>query len=633
MAKKKPEKKTPKPKPTSKTPRRKRAEPASDGPAPRPSAPPPIEGRVVPRSTPAHRAQTIVYESVEEPDSDRRVALAQKALELWSDCADAYILLAEEAETRAEALDLYHKAVEAGKRALGPEPFEEQAGNFWRIQETRPYMRARLSLAELLWGVGHRDEAVAHFRELLRLNPTDNQGVRYTLANSLFKLGRGDELAGLLSQYDEPTAIWAYTQALAAFQEAADSPEAKRALKRARSVNKHVPAYLIGTKSLPPAPPGFYQLGSDDEAALYAGTWLSEWRSTPGAIAWLKAGEKAPRKKLPLEPEAQGPLPLTKKRLERLPQTLETWQADARPFGPRIETDGALERPWLALVASLADGTVLAQALGGSPPSADLLWDLLADAMQSPLSGSRRRPRTIEVGRKEPWSELAAHLEEVGVELKAGEPLNLLDRVYHEVGKGLDDAQPPGLLESKGIDPDQVADFYRAAAEFYRRAPWRLLEYETAIRFECVPQRGGRPRYAVVMGHQGQTFGLTLYDDLKLLKELWAEPLSDEENATRTVALTTVYDDEGGLSDADLDAIAQYRWEVAGPDAYPNIFRKERGFSMRPPTAAELELMTAALRAVPDFVASRPLDDFTTYEATVPVRSGPARVKLAWVDL
>jgi tetratricopeptide (TPR) repeat protein len=635
MAKKKAAKKTSNPDPKPKkaaTPRRKRAEPVSDRPAPRPSARPDVEGQVDPASTPAHQARRMIVEALDAADSDRRVALARKALQLWPDCAEAYLLLAEEAETRAESLELFRKAVEAGERVLGPELFEEQAGRFWLILETRPYMRARLGLAELLWGAGHREEAAAHLRELLRLNPTDNQGVRYILASWLFKLGHTDELTRLLAQHDEPSASWTYTQALLAFQQSGDSPEAKRALKRARSINKHVPAYLIGTKSFPPAPPPFYHLGGEDEAMLYAHAWLSDWRSTPGAIAWLKAGERAPRKKKPIEPEAQGPLPLGKKRLERLPQTRETWQADARPLGPRIESDGVLERPWLTLVASLADGAVVAQGLTDSPPSADRHWDLLADAMQTPLSGPPRRPRTIEVGRDGPWSELAAHLDEVGIQLKPSDSLALLEHLFHAVGEGLAEAAPPGLLESKGVGPDQVAEFYRAAAGFYRRAPWRLLDFEVAIRIECDLPGGSRPRYAVVMGHQGQTFGLTLYDDLKLLKQLWADPLSDEENADRTVALTVIYEDEGGLSDADLDAIAQYHWEVAGPDAYPSIFRKERGLSMRLPSAAELALMTAALRAIPDFVAHRPLDDFAAHEAIVPVLSGQARVTLAWVD-
>ena len=104
---------------------------------------------------------------------------------------------------------------------------------------------------------------------------------------------------------------------------------------------------------------------------------------------------------------------------------------------------------------------------------------------------------------------------------------------------------PPGLLEMPGIKPEQVAGFYRAAAGFYRRAPWRKLGYETAIKVECDRFESG-PWYAVVMGQSGLTFGVALYDDLKTLKKLWAGEMSDEENARETVALTVTFGDETG---------------------------------------------------------------------------------------
>ncbi len=72
----------------------------------------------------------------------RRVDLARQALTISPDCADAYLLLAEEAASSLEeARELLERGVAAGERALGPEPFEEDVGYFWGILETRPYMR------------------------------------------------------------------------------------------------------------------------------------------------------------------------------------------------------------------------------------------------------------------------------------------------------------------------------------------------------------------------------------------------------------------------------------------------------------------------------------------------------------
>ena len=75
--------------------------------------------------------------------------LARQALELWPDCADAYVLLAENAGSRPQALDLYQKRVKAGARALVPATFARDVGHFWGLLETRPYLRARLGLGRV----------------------------------------------------------------------------------------------------------------------------------------------------------------------------------------------------------------------------------------------------------------------------------------------------------------------------------------------------------------------------------------------------------------------------------------------------------------------------------------------------
>src|SRR5687768_2222110 len=88
------------------------------------------------QDTPLAKAQTLMYQAFEEDDEVHRVQLANEALAICPDCADAYVLLAEHAHTRKEALDLYQQGVSAGERALGPEAFQRDAGHFWGILET-----------------------------------------------------------------------------------------------------------------------------------------------------------------------------------------------------------------------------------------------------------------------------------------------------------------------------------------------------------------------------------------------------------------------------------------------------------------------------------------------------------------
>jgi tetratricopeptide (TPR) repeat protein len=133
------------------------------------------------------KAQDVMYRAWEQNTSRSRIALARKALNISPLCADAYVLLAEEAQSVEEARNLYAKGVEAGELALGPQGFKEYAGHFWGFLETRPYMRARAGLASTLVQLGDVEGALAHYRDMLKLNPNDNQGIRYVLAGCLLR--------------------------------------------------------------------------------------------------------------------------------------------------------------------------------------------------------------------------------------------------------------------------------------------------------------------------------------------------------------------------------------------------------------------------------------------------------------
>jgi tetratricopeptide (TPR) repeat protein len=238
--------------------------------------------------TPLEQAQEKMYEAW-EASGKRRVKLAREALEISTDCADAYVLLAEEtARTPEEAGELYDQGIKAGERALGPEAFEEAAGEFWGILETRPYMRARAGLAEVLTVLGQHQQAIAHYRELLRLNPNDNQGNRYQLTHLLLKEGMDEELDELLSQYEEDaSAEWVYTRALWLFRHEGASEKSAAALQAAFARNPHVPLYLMGVKKLPSRPPDYIGFGDENEAVAYLFEAIEDWVMTPGAPEWL----------------------------------------------------------------------------------------------------------------------------------------------------------------------------------------------------------------------------------------------------------------------------------------------------------------------------------------------------------
>jgi tetratricopeptide (TPR) repeat protein len=239
--------------------------------------------------SPVQAAQEVMYDAWDATESRRRIALARKALAISPLCADAYVLLAEEwADSVDEVLRLYRMGVEAGEKALGKEAFEEDVGHFWSILETRPYMRARCGLARALWSTGARDAAIQHYRDMLRLNPNDNQGIRHLLAACLLQLERDEELAQLLREYEgDALAAWTYTKVLAAYRRTGDDDESRRLLVEALKWNEHVLDYLTGKKKPPRCLPPYVTFGGEDEAAHYVADFGVGWRRTSGALQWL----------------------------------------------------------------------------------------------------------------------------------------------------------------------------------------------------------------------------------------------------------------------------------------------------------------------------------------------------------
>lgn len=256
--------------------------------------------------TPLDKAQELIYQAWETSSKKRRVRLAREALKISPDCADAYALLAEEtARSPKEALKLYEAGVEAGERALGTKVFAREVGYFWNVVETRPYMRARAGFAQCLCALGKHHEAADHYQAMLRLNPHDNQGIRYLLAACLLiDIGDIDALWELLREYEgEMSAAWLYTGALVTFISQGNSREARKRLKKALKQNPHVPPYLLGKEPLPKILPQYIGFGDKDEAIIYVAEFGQGWRRTEGALAWLESVWLEKQKKSAKAPE------------------------------------------------------------------------------------------------------------------------------------------------------------------------------------------------------------------------------------------------------------------------------------------------------------------------------------------
>jgi tetratricopeptide (TPR) repeat protein len=240
------------------------------------------------------QAQNLFYEAMEAPTDEKELELLEKALKLDAGNVDVLLaLLRRQRSSDAETIECLHKLVKHAATRLGPKVFKECAGAFWGFHETRPYMRARQQLAEHLRVAGRLEDAVTEYEGMLELNPSDNQGVRYSLLPCLLILQRMDAARKLFEKYPDEfqfNAVFAWGHVLERFL-SNDLPGAEAALAIALKQNPHVQAYVKGHRQIPTSLPEAYSPGSKEEAICFADGLRAAWRKHPTALKWLEAPE------------------------------------------------------------------------------------------------------------------------------------------------------------------------------------------------------------------------------------------------------------------------------------------------------------------------------------------------------
>lgn len=261
------------------------------------------------KSSSKEKAMDLIYKAWESDDIDEMITLAEKAIKLDENCTDAYNLLAEvKAKTPLESLELFAQGIEVGKKSLGKD-FENYKGHFWGFHETRPFMRAMAGYSNILWHVGERSKSIEVIKEMLQLNPNDNQGVRQILITRLLILNRLLEAEKLYKDYeDDISAHWHYSKAYLYFCKRSKQLYADKALKEAMEYNPYVPIYLFGLIEMPKEMPEYIGVGDENEAIAYADDAMELWANNKKALKWF--------------------VDLYKRKKDKLDQLIEEWEKE-----------------------------------------------------------------------------------------------------------------------------------------------------------------------------------------------------------------------------------------------------------------------------------------------------------------
>ena len=143
-------------------------------------------------------------------DVKEAIRYAQKALKLDPYCLDAELIIAQAKSGDMEELKKnMEKVIRKGEEQLAQREIskEADAGSFYGLFETRPYMRVRKEYLELLITQGRYRRAIREAEELIRLNENDNLGVRYILMALYAYFEEEENIKALFDKYPEDSAF------------------------------------------------------------------------------------------------------------------------------------------------------------------------------------------------------------------------------------------------------------------------------------------------------------------------------------------------------------------------------------------------------------------------------------------
>jgi tetratricopeptide (TPR) repeat protein len=152
--------------------------------------------------------------------------------------------------------------------------------------EARPYMRTIKQLAEVLWAVGRRFDAVDHYVNLLDLDPEDHMGNSSLLLSCYLAMGEVQRSWDLLEEFDDDSAVFQYGWLLV-YLMSGDEDAAEDALNTALEVNPHVVPFLLGMGEELEGNPPTVAVGSREEAQMVGQILGQTWENQPTALLWL----------------------------------------------------------------------------------------------------------------------------------------------------------------------------------------------------------------------------------------------------------------------------------------------------------------------------------------------------------
>lgn len=173
-------------------------------------------------------------------------------------------------------LKIYEDLLKKGREFLVKDGmYEESKGHFGDVFETRPFMNVMVGYMELLIGYSMYGKAIEVGEEMLKLGPSDHQGIRYNLMSLYAFLGDKDRALKVAERYKEEASegtCFLLPLAILYFKEG-DFKKAGELVKRLKKNNKDFKAFvnLVVREEWGKIPTGGYDYAPDtlDELGMF----------------------------------------------------------------------------------------------------------------------------------------------------------------------------------------------------------------------------------------------------------------------------------------------------------------------------------------------------------------------------
>jgi hypothetical protein len=141
----------------------------------------------------------------------------------------------------------------------------------------------------LFWQNNEKNKAIDQLKYILKLNPRDDQGVRYVLLAYLLELDMLEDAQSLMMSYsDDYSTYWSFCELLLDIKKQEDAAIIEMEFGMCVECNEYVVPYLIGDEKIPSEAVRSYGDGDRNEAIFYVQSAGDAWFKDENALNTLK---------------------------------------------------------------------------------------------------------------------------------------------------------------------------------------------------------------------------------------------------------------------------------------------------------------------------------------------------------